>query len=321
MLHATASSLSRRNFLQLAMIASTSPLTSSISADESPAQPINDATKMRASGLGARISAAVLRRNICVLMGSGGNIAVLQGRDGKLLVDAGYASSQTQLHNALNGLGKDPIKHLIDTHWHFDHTDGNEWLHRAGATIVAHENTRSRLMARQEIPAFNGVFPPSPAGALPAVTFSDQKSLNLNGDEISLKYYAPAHSDSDISVRFVQANVLHTGDTWFNGFYPFIDYENGGSLDGMLSASAHNLRITDNETILVPGHGPIGRRVQLAEYDAMLRLIYDRVAVLKRQGRSAEEAVAAKPSSDLDAKWDGGLVPPNAFVRVIYAGI
>jgi glyoxylase-like metal-dependent hydrolase (beta-lactamase superfamily II) len=321
MLRATTQPVSRRNFLHVGAFALTATLPSSVKAGERSTQPINDAAKMRAEGALAKISVAALRRNVSVLMGSGGNIAVLPGQDGKVLVDAGYATSRKQIRQALDGLSKDPIKHLIDTHWHFDHTDGNDWIHQAGATIISHEQTRRRLIVAQEIPAFNGVFPPSPEGALPAVVFSDQKTLDLNREEVFLEHYASAHSDSDISVRFVRANVLHTGDTWFNGFYPFIDYFNGGSLSGMLAASAHNLRVTDNQTILVPGHGPIGGRAQLAEYDVMLRLMRDRVAALKKQGRSVEEAVAAKPSSEFDAKWGGGLVPPNAFVELIYAGV
>jgi glyoxylase-like metal-dependent hydrolase (beta-lactamase superfamily II) len=177
---------------------------------------------------------------------------VLAGQDGKILIDSGFATSKPQISEAVNHLSNDPIRHLINTHWHFDHTDGNQWVHEAGATIIGHEKTRNRLSARQEIPEFHGIFPPSPAGARPAIVFSGEKTLQLNGEELRLQYYGAAHTDSDISVRFVRANVLHTGDTWFNGTYPFIDYHNGGSLDGMIAASGQNLRLADNQTIIVP---------------------------------------------------------------------
>jgi glyoxylase-like metal-dependent hydrolase (beta-lactamase superfamily II) len=321
----TAPSMSRRTFLQDATASAacaSSVLASKLSAQQIiSAQPINDAAAMRAAGASAKISVERLRGNINVLIGSGGNMAVLPGREGKVLVDAGFATSQRQISKALDHISNDPIQHLIDTHWHFDHTDGNEWIHNAGATIIGHENTRNRLGARQEIPEFRGIFPPSAAGALPAIVFSNEKTIHANGEELLLEHYAPAHSDSDISVRFLQADVLHTGDTSFNGVYPFIDYHNGGSLDGMIAASARNLRMADDKTIVVPGHGPIGGKAQLAEYDVMLNEVRQRVTTLKHQGRSAQEAIAAGPSSRFDGTWGGGLVPSKAFVELVYVGI
>ena len=284
-------------------------------------QGIPDVAHIRGEGSSAKVATLALRRNLSVLAGVGGNIIVLPGSDGKVLVEAGYATSQQQVADALNAISSDPPRHLIDTHWHFDHTDGNGWLNAAGATIIAHENTRKRLSARQEIPAFHGIFLPSPAGALPTVVFSSERRLGFNGEAILLQYYPPAHSDSDISVRFVEADVLHTGDTWFNGFYPFIDYHNGGTLDGMLAASARNLSSVDDRTMVVPGHGPVGDKRNLEEYDGMIRTIHDKVAVLKKQGRSLNETVAAKPSEKFDEKWGGGWIGPATFVELVYRGV
>ena len=314
-------SQSRRKFLRDVTFGANAFWASACLTSKLSAQEINDADAMRASGASAKISVETLRRRISVLLGSGGNIAVLAGQDGKILIDSGFATSKPQISEAVNHLSNDPIRHLINTHWHFDHTDGNQWVHEAGATIIGHENTRNRLSARQQIPEFHGIFPPSPAGARPAIVFSGEKTLQLNGEELRLQYYGAAHTDSDISVRFVRANVLHTGDTWFNGTYPFIDYHNGGSLDGMIAASGQNLRLADNQTIIVPGHGPIGGKAELAEYDAMLHVVRERVSALKKQGRSAQETIAAGPSSSFDAKWGNGLVPPKAFAEVIYNGI
>ena len=317
----TVPPISRRHFIQGATLTVSAAWISTVLSEKRSAQEINDAEKMRASGASASISVETLRRNSNVLLGSGGNIAVLSGRDGKLLVDAGFATSQKQISGVLDQINIDPVRHLISTHWHFDHTDGNEWVHEAGATIIGHENTRVRFSARQEIPEFNGIFPPSPLGARPTVLFSNEKSLEVNGETLQLQHYAPAHSDSDISVRFLQANILHTGDTWFNGVYPFIDYHNGGSLDGMLAASARNLQMSNSQTLIVPGHGPVGNKMQLAEYDSMLRDVRDKVASLKKQGRSIQETIAACPSSIYDAKWGVGLVPSAAFVALVYAGV
>jgi glyoxylase-like metal-dependent hydrolase (beta-lactamase superfamily II) len=283
--------------------------------------PINDASKMIASGTSAKITVQKLRRNISVLVGSGGNIAVLSGSDGKLLVDAGFGTSQRQIRNALESVGRNPPRQLIDTHWHFDHTDGNQWIHDEGATIIGHENTARRLSARQEIPDFIGVFPPYPSAAIPSIVFFQKKTLSLNSEELALEYYGPAHSDSDISVRFTEADVLHTGDTWFNGVYPFIDYHNGGTLDGMLAATIRNLNTTGRDTIIVPGHGPVGNRSQLTQYSEMLNEVREKVMVLKKRGLSESETVAARPSAPFDLKWGQALVPAGAFIKLVYAGV
>jgi glyoxylase-like metal-dependent hydrolase (beta-lactamase superfamily II) len=312
---------SRRTFLQNAAIAATAAWVSSGLTNIVFAQEIPYAAQIRADGRSATITTKSLRRNVSVLMGAGGNIVVLPGPDGKVLVDTGYATSQKQISQALDGMSRDPLRHLIDTHWHFDHTDGNAWIHAAGATIIGHENTRKRLSTLQEIPAFHGIFPPSPLGALPTIVFLDERTFYFNSETISLKYYPPAHSDSDISVRFADADVLHTGDTWFNGIYPFIDYHNGGSLDGMLAASARNLRSVDEQTIIVPGHGAVGNKANLSEYVEMVSAVRQKVATLKKQGKSVSETVAAKPSAGFDSKWGGGWIGPKAFVELIYAGV
>jgi glyoxylase-like metal-dependent hydrolase (beta-lactamase superfamily II) len=318
MLSDSAGTVSRRSFLRGGLMLAAAPL---LRGRFLSAEGIPTAEQIRADGRTAKVTTSQLRRNLWVLAGAGGNIIVLPGPDGKLLIDAGYATCQSQITQALLGINSNPIKHLVDTHWHFDHTDGNAWIHGAGATIIAHDNTLKRLGTRQEIPAFAGTFPPSPAGALPTVVFSSERNFGLNGEQIQLEHYSPAHSDSDISVRFAAANVLHTGDTWFNGFYPFIDYHNGGTLQGMLMASARNVQRVNDDTIIVPGHGPVGDKSNLLAYDRMLNAVHERVAGLKRRGRSLSETIAAKPSAEFDSKWGGGWIGPGTFVELVYTGV
>src|SRR5215467_10741630 len=231
--------------------------------------------KARQSGASAKITTQTLRGNVSALIGSGGNIGVLTGSDGKLIIDSGYLTSQKQIADALASVSGDPIKHLINTHWHFDHTDGNEWLHSAGATIMAHENTKKHLSAATRVDDWNFTFPALPSAAIPTDVFNDDKTLHLNGATIALKYYGPAHTDGDISLYFAEADVLHTGDTWWNGYFPFIDYSTAGSLDGMIKAAEANAAVVTDKTIVIPGHGPVGGKAEMIEYRDMLMAIRD----------------------------------------------
>jgi glyoxylase-like metal-dependent hydrolase (beta-lactamase superfamily II) len=267
----------------------------------------------------AKINIHKLRGNISVLEGSGGNITVLTGRDGKVLVDAGI--SRPQVEDALASLSEEPVKHLINSHWHFDHTDGNEWLHSVGAEITAHENTRKHLSNTTRVEDWNFTFPPAPVGALPTNAITADQILRLNGATLALKCYGSSHTDSDISVEFEEANVIAVADTLWNGHYPFIDYSTGGNIDGMISAAEANVANANDETIVVSGHGPIGNKSQLIEFRDMLVAIREKVAELKRQGKSLDEAVAAKPTADYDAKWGGFVIGGDFFTRLVYAGV
>ncbi len=282
-------------------------------------QPIQDfITRSRASNANNKITPTLLRRNVTFLRGAGGNIAVLTGKEGKLIVDSGYASCQPQLTAALAAISADPIKVLINTHWHLDHTDGNLWLHSAGATIWAHENTRYRLTSIQHVAAVDATFPPVPNGALPTILFNSYRTLSDSINTVKLTHYEPAHTDTDLSVYFTEADIFHTGDTWFNGTYPFIDYSTGGSINGMIAATQVNLDTVTANTIIIPGHGPIGNKAQLTEFHDMLVTTRDNVAKLKKEGKSLEETVAAKPTAAFDEKWGQ---KPAAFIGYVYQGI
>jgi glyoxylase-like metal-dependent hydrolase (beta-lactamase superfamily II) len=263
-----------------------------------------------------------LRNDISVLEGSGGNIAVLTGSDGKVLVDAGIAVSRPQLTKALDALGNEPITHLINTHWHFDHADGNEWVHSAGAKIIAHENTQKHLSGIQRVEDWDYNFLPSPSGAIPSEVFAKDHQLKLDGATIDLKYHGPAHTDGDISVSFGEANVLHVGDIYWNGIYPFIDHSTGGSINGTIAACDACLAIAGNDTIIIPGHGqPISNKAEMKDYRDMLAAIRDNVAKLKSQGKSRDETVAAKPTAAFDAKWGQFVIDPGFFTRLVYESV
>ena len=272
-------------------------------------------------GSQAKIDVHPIRRNISVLEGSGGNIAVLIGKEGKLLIDSGFTLSKTRLVEALNNLSADPITQLINSHWHIDHTDGNSWVHSAGATITAHLNTKKHLSTSTRVEGWQYTFPPSPAGALPTTIFDDEHHAHHNDTNIALKYYGPAHTDSDISVVFEEADVIHVADTLWNGIYPFIDYSTGGSIDGMIRAAERNLRVTTDKTVVIPGHGPVANKASLTAFRDMLSTIRNNVAALKKQGKSLSETIAAKPTAAYDAKWGQFLITPAMFTGLVYSGI
>ena len=309
--------MSRRRFLALTSmtVAVAASRPQRLLAKESPVVVIRNAAAT------AKITVEKLRSNVSVLGGSGGNIAVLTGREGKLLVDAGITGSRKAISEALATLGADPVKHLINTHWHFDHTDGNEWLHSAGAEITAHENTRKHLSVTTRVEDWDFTFPAAPEGALPQKVFKVSHKLTLNDTDIDLRYYSPSHTDSDISVEFVSGNILHVGDTWWNGHYPFIDYSTGGSIGGMLRAAEANIDRVNDETIVIPGHGSIGNKAGLIEFRNMLTTICDKVTKLKRRRLSLAEVVATKPTAEYDEKWGKFVIDGATFTSLVYKGV
>lgn len=270
----------------------------------------------------AKVTVQNLRRNIRVILGAGGNIAVLTGPDGKLLIDSEIVTARPHVSEALASIDGDPIKQLVNTHWHFDHTGGNEWVHEAGASILAHENTRKHLSRATRVEGnWQYTFPPAPASAIPATVFSDEHTLHFNNTTLKLKHYEPAHTDSDISVHFPEADILHTGDTFWNRDYPFIDYATGGSIDGQIKAAEANIALVTDKTIVIPGHGAVGAKADLILFRDVLVEIRDKVAGLKRQGKSLPEVVAAKPGARYDAVWGNLFQNPSDFVALVYQGV
>ena len=261
-----------------------------------------------------------LRDNLTLLSGPGGNVVVLHGSDGLVVVDTFVAPAWPRLEESLKALGA-PVKFVINTHWHFDHTDNKAPFHAAGATVVAHENTKRRLSTSQHIEMLGLDFPPSPVEALPQRVFTDGWKHEANGERLQVRHVAPAHTDTDVIVRFERGNVLHAGDTYFNGRYPLIDWSTGGKIDGMIAASNRLLSLAGADTMIVPGHGPLATKADLARYRNMLATAADRVRKLKAAGKSLEEAIAAQPFTDLDPDWAGGRYKGDDFVRIVYSSL
>ena len=310
--------ISRRNFLASASAATT---IAWLAPSKLFAQEDGLVQTARRTAATDKITIQKLRGNVSVLLGVGGNIAVLPGRDGKVLIDAGFAGARPQITGALAGISSEPVRHLINTHWHFDHTDGNEWLHSVGAAILAHTNTRKHLSTTTRVEGWKFTFEPAPAGAIPAEVFDDERTLKLNGTTIALKHYAPAHTDSDISVHFTDRDILHVADTFWNGYYPIIDYSTGGSIDGMIRATEANLSKVGDTTIVIPGHGEVANKSQLSFYRDLLVGTREKVAALKKQGKSLDEIVAAKLTAATDAKWGNGFRSPKDFIGDVFQGV
>ena len=289
-----------------------------LAASQGAAAPADQVEQMKQQMSSVPLQSMKLRDNIQMLFGPGGNMVVLDGPDGKVLVDSSFGRVAPKVKQILDGISGAPLKILINTHWHFDHTDGNAAMHEMGATILAHANTRKRLSTEQAIAFFNMTFPPSPPEALPQQTFTDSFRLYFNGEEISLTHVPPAHTDSDIHVHYRTSNVLHMGDTWFNGMYPFLDASTGGRINGMIAAATKGIALADGSTKIVPGHGPAGDRVALTKCRDMLVTVRDRVKQQKTAGKALKEVIAAKPTSEFDAEFGGGLLKPDQFVTLVY---
>jgi cyclase len=287
---------------------------------QSATAPTDHLAAIRAQMGAAPIQAQPLADNLTLLSGPGGNVVVLNGPDGKIVVDTFLMPAWPKLKEALDGLGNAPLKTAIDTHWHFDHTDNNANLHAAGATVLAHENTKMRMAELHDSPLLGLHIPASPADALPQQTFSSSQKLRANGEIVMLQYFQPAHTDTDIYIHFQQANVIHMGDTFFNGFYPVIDTSTGGKVNGMIVAADKILSLADNSTKIVPGHGPLGNKADLTKSRDMMVVARDLVQKLKTAGKSAEEIVASKPLADLDPVW-GDMLSSDVFVQMIYSAL
>jgi len=278
----------------------------------------NFAQELRTAAADETIKTTKLTDTIFMLQGVGANVVCQIGPDGKLVIDSQISTGTPKLLDALGKLGVHKLKLLINTHWHFDHTDGNAALHLAGAFIIAQDNTRARLLNPQTIQTYAAQFPAAPDAGLPQQTFPESETLWVNNDQEDLVHTPNGHTDSDIFIRFVKGNVIHTGDLWFNGMYPLIDIGSGGTVNGMIRGVDQVLALADDRTKIVPGHGPLGDKAALQTYREMLVTVADRVEKLKASGETVEQVVAAKPTADLDATWAKGTIQPNTFVALVY---
>ncbi len=267
------------------------------------------------------IEAKRVSDNVYMLTGMGGNVGLSVGEDGAFLIDDQFAPLTERILAIVAELSPEPVRFVVNTHWHRDHTGGNEHLGEAGAIIVAHENVRTQMSTYHFRKEFNQTIPASPEAALPVITFAQSMTFYWNGDEVRVLHVGPAHTDGDSIVFFREANVIHMGDTFFNGMYPFFDVSTQGSIAGMIQAADTVLQLANDRTKIIPGHGPLGGIDELRASRAMLMTVHDRVQNLINDGATKEEVVAAKPTRDLDAEWAGGSMKPDRWVGIVYDGM
>lgn len=258
-----------------------------------------------------------------MLEGAGGNVTVAVGDDGVIMVDGQFAPMHDKLKAAIATVTPQPIRYLVNTHHHGDHVGGNAGFAADGATIVANENVYKRMAAGWTHNLSGITAAPAPAGALPAKTYTEAMTVEVKGRSAQLKHPHNAHTDGDTYVYFADANVLATGDTFGNGRYPNSDFLNGGSIKGMIAASDTYLGFINDGTKIVPGHGALAGKAQIAEFREMLITSRDRMAKLIADGKAATEADAqsAKPFADLDAKWAANEQASKNWVRVVYNSV
>lgn len=253
-----------------------------------------------------------------MLQVGGGNIGVSVGKDGLWIIDSDHAHASEKLATALKDLSKAPAKILVNTHWHYDHTGGNQAIGDSGTVIIAHDNVRQRLSSKQYIKAFDRHIDPSPAIALPIITYTDQTQVHLNGEPAHLIPVNPAHTDGDTFIHWPQSNVIHTGDLFFNGFYPFIDASSGGDIDGVIQAMDHIIKLSNTQTKIIPGHGPLASLDDLKAAQEMLKTISTRIENARAAGKSLDEWKAGTPLSDLDKKWGKGFLNSDRFATIAW---
>ncbi len=256
-----------------------------------------------------------------MMVGAGGNLGVSVGEDGVFLVDDQYAPLTDKIRKAIAAVTDQEIRFVVNTHWHGDHTGGNENLGSGGAVIVAHGNVRERMSTEQFLALWQQTVPPSPKAALPVITYDDSVTFHLNGQTIHAFHVPPAHTDGDSVVVFKELDVIHAGDLFFNGLYPFIDVGSGGHIDGVIKAVETIAGHAGEKTKIIPGHGPLADKSDLMAYHAMLVAVRDAVKPLVEQGKSRDEVIAAKPTAALDEKWGQGFLKPDVFAGIVFDGL
>ena len=264
------------------------------------------------------ILAEKLSDNIYVLFGAGGNMGMSVGDDGVFLIDDQFAPLTEKIKKAIAEISDEPIRFVVNTHFHFDHSGGNENLGNEGAVIVAHKNVRERMAKDQFVKAFNARTPAQPSIALPVVTFTEGISLHLNGDEAVISHVESAHTDSDSLIYFKNANVIHMGDTFTNGPYPFIDVGNGGTIDGVIKAAKVGISLANDKTQIIPGHGQMATKADLEAHLNRVQVTRDIIAKLKKTGISRDDVIRSKPLEKYESTW--GKANPNERWTDLYVG-
>ncbi len=259
-----------------------------------------------------------LSDTIYMLKGRGGNVGISSGKDGLYIIDDQVKPVTTGLLNAIRKVSDRPIKFVINTHYHADHTGGNETIGRSGSVIIAHDNIRER-MATEQVSIFrNTTTPPYPKDALPVVTFNDRITLHFNGESATAYYVANGHTDGDAIIHFPVSNVIHMGDMFFNGLYPYVDLDAGGSIQGIIDAAELALSLSNESTRIIPGHGPLAMTEDLKTYRDYLIQASINVQVLIDEGKDLRQVIDAKPTSEWDETLGKTWITPPQFVTFIY---
>jgi glyoxylase-like metal-dependent hydrolase (beta-lactamase superfamily II) len=265
------------------------------------------------------VSAEQLAPGVAVLFGAGGNIGVSYGPDGTVLIDDQFAPLTVKIQKAVGDLDATPVKYLINTHWHGDHSGGNENFGKAGAMIMAHDNVRVRMASEQN--RGGRITPPSPKMALPVVTYDGGLTLHLNGEEVRAIHVDPAHTDGDSIIHWTKSNVIHMGDTFFNKVtFPFVDLSSGGNVAGVVKAADVALALANDQTRIIPGHGPVATKADLQSYRDMVSAIIAKVDAAMKSGSSLSAIKAMKPTAGYDVKADG-FITGDTFVETVYKSL
>ena len=263
------------------------------------------------------IKATKLNDTTYMLTGAGGNLGLSVGEDAVFLIDDQYAPLTDRIGAAIKQITPRPVKFVLNTHWHGDHTGGNENMGKAGALIVAHDNVRKRMSTEQFIELLKMNVKPSPKAALPVVTFDGNMTFHVNGEELRALHMPRAHTDGDAIVHFTKSDVIHMGDIYFNGMYPFIDASSGGTVEGTLAACDQALALATDATRIIPGHGPLSNKAELKAYRDMIATVHGRVKEQVAAGRKPDEIFAAGVTKDFDEKWGKGFIKPPTFVQML----
>lgn len=307
MLHRAASAI-----ISLAGIAWMTPARA---ADTSPVIKLNEATAK------AEVKADKLRGNLTMLSGAGGNIVVYESPEGKFVVDSGIAVSKRKIMAAFDRIGPAPVRYLVNTHYHWDHADGNVWMHEAGATIIATPQTVRHLSEETRVDDWDYTFKPIPKAGLPTVLVNGSKNMTFGGEAFVMKHFGNGHTDGDLWVYARKADALILGDTYWNGYYPFIDNEHGGSIDNTINWADKAIAASTDKTVIVPGHGAASNKAELKAWRAMLVDVRDKVAALKKQGKSLAEVQQAAPTAAYDAQYGRFVIDGKFFTKLVYDGL
>jgi len=267
------------------------------------------------------IKAEKLNDTTYMLTGAGGNIGLSVGEDAVFIIDDQFAPLVPKIKAAIARITPKPVQFVMNTHFHFDHTGGNETLGKEGAWIVAHDNVRKRMTSDQVMSFIGARQPTAAKSALPVITVAGSVSFHINGDEVHAFHVPAAHTDGDLIVHFRKSDIVHMGDVYFNGFYPFIDFGSGGTADGVIAAVDRVLALATDKTKIIPGHGPLASKADLQTYRDLLATVTQRIKKLRAEGRSDAQIRDAKPAADFDARYGGGFIKPEQFVQMMLGAI